>query len=417
MSSTTKRGQLTQLNSTNDLDVLHPETEASIVTYTNTTSGLTATNVQAAIDEIVNQGVGVTGVKGNAEATYRTGDVNLTPANIGAEEAFTDGSATIASKSGEVVTIKAGVIQSGGAIDNSTGTDITLGSAAVKSYTTSVTQNSTDLVTSGAVWSAIDNLPEPMVFKGSVGTGGTVEWANLPSPATSNVGFTYKVITKHTSAPICDVGDTIISDGTNWVVIPSGDEPSGTVTSVGLTTTANEGLTVSGSPVTGSGTMTVNLDTAYGDKKNPYGSKTKNTVLAAPSNANGTPSFRTLVAADIPDLSSLYQPLDADLTAIAGLSGNSGLLKKTAANTWSLDTSTYITENQTITISGDASGSGKTSITLTLANSGVTAGTYSAVTVNAKGLVTAGGQMIEVGTSSTPSSSLAVGGLFFKPLE
>ena len=41
--------------------------------------------------------------------------------------------------------------------------------------------------------------------------------------------------------------------------------------------------------------------------------------------------------------SSTYQPLDADLTAIAALSGTSGILKKTAANTWSLDTSTYLT--------------------------------------------------------------------------
>jgi hypothetical protein len=40
---------------------------------------------------------------------------------------------------------------------------------------------------------------------------------------------------------------------------------------------------------------------------------------------------------------STYQPLDADLTAIAGLSGTSGFLKKTAANTWSLDTNTYLT--------------------------------------------------------------------------
>jgi hypothetical protein len=37
------------------------------------------------------------------------------------------------------------------------------------------------------------------------------------------------------------------------------------------------------------------------------------------------------------------QPLDADLTAIAALAGTSGLLKKTAADTWSLDTSTYLT--------------------------------------------------------------------------
>ena len=84
------------------------------------------------------------------------------------------------------------------------------------------------------------------------------------------------------------------------------------------------------------------------------------------------------------------QALDADLTAIAALAGTSGLLRKTAADTWSLDTNTYLTANQTITLSGDATGSGTTSIVVTLANSGVTAGTYRSVTVNAKGLVTAG---------------------------
>lgn len=50
----------------------------------------------------------------------------------------------------------------------------------------------------------------------------------------------------------------------------------------------------------------------------------------------------------------------------------------------------YITGNQNITVSGDASGSGATAITLTLANSGVTAGTYTKVTVDAKGRVTSG---------------------------
>ena len=49
----------------------------------------------------------------------------------------------------------------------------------------------------------------------------------------------------------------------------------------------------------------------------------------------------------------------------------------------------FITGNESITISGDASGSGTTSISLTLANSGVTAGTTSGVTVDAKGRVTA----------------------------
>ena len=75
-----------------------------------------------------------------------------------------------------------------------------------------------------------------------------------------------------------------------------------------------------------------------------------------------------------------------------------------------------------ISITGDASGnttfdgSADKSITLTLANTGVTAGTYSAVAVDAKGRVTAGNQIVEWGTSgqTTPSANLAVGGLFFE---
>lgn len=39
----------------------------------------------------------------------------------------------------------------------------------------------------------------------------------------------------------------------------------------------------------------------------------------------------------------VYQPIDADLTAIAALAGTAGLLKKTAVNTWALDTSVYLT--------------------------------------------------------------------------
>ena len=38
-----------------------------------------------------------------------------------------------------------------------------------------------------------------------------------------------------------------------------------------------------------------------------------------------------------------YQPLDLDLTSIAGLAGTTGLLRKTGANTFILDTTTYLT--------------------------------------------------------------------------
>jgi hypothetical protein len=66
------------------------------------------------------------------------------------------------------------------------------------------------------------------------------------------------------------------------------------------------------------------------------------------------------------------QPIDADLTAIAGLIGTTGLLRKTAADTWTLDTNTYLTGNQTITLSGDISGTGTTAITATIGSGKVT---------------------------------------------
>lgn len=53
-----------------------------------------------------------------------------------------------------------------------------------------------------------------------------------------------------------------------------------------------------------------------------------------------------------------------------------------------------------------------------LSDTGITPGTYSALTVGADGRATAGGFMIEIGTSgqTTPSTNLAVGGLFFKQI-
>lgn len=113
----------------------------------------------------------------------------------------------------------------------------------------------TGYATTTYVDDAIAALPEPMLFKGSVGTGGTI--TSLPTAAAANEGFTYKVITALSTPVTAKVGDTVISTGSEWVVIPSGDEPSGTVTSVGLSNATDGGLSISGSPITSSGSITV----------------------------------------------------------------------------------------------------------------------------------------------------------------
>lgn len=117
-----------------------------------------------------------------------------------------------------------------------------------KTIVTTLGNDDATLPTSKAVKDAIDALPEPMIFKGTLGTGGTI--TSLPAAASGNNGFTYKVITAGTYASqSAKVGDVFISNGSSWNLIPSGDEPSGTVTNVATGT----GLT--GGPITSSGTI------------------------------------------------------------------------------------------------------------------------------------------------------------------
>ena len=83
----------------------------------------------------------------------------------------------------------------------------------------------------------IDTLPLPMIFKGTLGTGGTI--STLPTASSSNEGYVYIVITDGTYAgQSAKAGDTFVSDGSSWVLVPSGDDPSvidDSVTSTALT--------------------------------------------------------------------------------------------------------------------------------------------------------------------------------------
>lgn len=83
----------------------------------------------------------------------------------------------------------------------------------------------------------------------------------------------------------------------------SGGGGGGTVTSVGLA--LPNIFTVSGSPVTGSGTLTGSLV-----------SQSQNLVFASPNGSSGTPTFRTLVAADLPAGTGTLTSLNGLTTAV-----------------------------------------------------------------------------------------------------
>lgn len=94
---------------------------------------------------------------------------------------------------------------------------------------------------------------------------------------------------------------------------------TGTVSSVGLSLPAT--FTVSNSPVTGAGTLTA-----------VWASQTANQVLAAPNGASGTPTFRALVAADIPTLNQNTTGTASNVTGIVAIAnGGTGQNSRQAA--------------------------------------------------------------------------------------
>jgi hypothetical protein len=101
-----------------------------------------------------------------------------------------------------------------------------------------------------------------------------------------------------------------ITNGAGLISIAS--TATGTVTSVTGT-----------SPVVSSGgtTPAISLAANYGDTQNPYASKTANFVLAAPNGSAGVPTFRAVVAADIPTLNQNTTGNAATVTTNANLTG------------------------------------------------------------------------------------------------
>ena len=116
------------------------------------------------------------------------------------------------------------------------------------------TTSATSVWSSSKVNNEITNLPNPMIFKGTLGTGGTIQ--TLPTASSSNEGYTYKVITAGTYASIsAKVGDVFVSNATEWVLIPAGDEDSDTW----------RNIKVNGTEILGSAISTGALDLVAGN--------------------------------------------------------------------------------------------------------------------------------------------------------
>jgi hypothetical protein len=193
-------------------------------------------------------------------------------------------------------------------------------------------------------------------------------------------------------------GQVLTSAGTG--ATPTWTTPTtGTVTSVTGT-----------SPVVSSGgtTPAISLATAYGDTLNPYASKTANFILAAPNGSPGVPTFRAMVAADVPAL--------AYVTSVGGTGTVNGItLTGTVTSSGNLTLGGTLggignSQLTNSTISGVALGGNLFDLTAGTGVSFSTGTTYNgsaAITINATGT---GGTVTSVaaltlGTTGTDLSS------------
>ena len=444
MPDSTKKYQIQQKQADGML-TLHPETDADVVKYDGTSAGLTSTNVQDAVDELktlmndITGGGVVTGVKGGVEESYRQGNVNITKANIGL------GNVDDTSDLNKPI---------------STATQAALDSKANTSDLTNYIPTSQKGAANGVATLGSDSkipvaqLPDlsatyiPVSQKGTnngvatLGSDGRVPSSQLPSYVDDVIEGYYfdgkfyreeahtNEITPEEGKIYIDIGTVTPNQqyrwsGTQYVSISSSlalGETAGTAYegNKGKQNADNIAAIIAGTQAVGKATS---ADTATNANHATSADTADEATHAASADSATSATNATNVTTNINGhaISDIFETNGT--TVKEATHAASAASSTSAASATTAESAAKLTTARAITLSGDVSGtanfdgSAPATITTALANVG-TAGTYSVVTTDAKGRVTAGGQIIEVGATSqgAPSSTLAVGGIFFKKI-
>lgn len=398
-----RRVLIQEKTGTDTLVNIYPDTVAERVWYDEETSikEKLDNEVKGLTSKIENLNTGVTGVKGDSETSYRTGQVNITKANIGLGSVENRGIDATPKQDSESYVMSGGVY------------------TAIKSTETNLSSKINDITA----------IAQGKTSTYVVDTTVSGNYANGQLNYDKTTGVQQTTLSKTLKLKTIDNSEVSLSDLKvgDIVLVTSKDKYDWWVGSVETTT--------------------IVLYTFEAEKVDL-------TEYATKTYADGVPTTN-----EYEFYTNIKKTVVDGITHLFYVSStNSSRIDNTNAKVFDFEKgytavgkANQLTNARNISLSGDATGSGSfdgsKDITITttigdgkittskladssvtgakildgtitaakLADSDVTAGTYSAVEVNAKGIVTKGANYIEYGTKSnnTPSSNLVIGGLFF----
>lgn len=391
MAETTNKYKIQQKLQNGDLLTLHPETDASVVKIDYSRLEKPYDNVQTAIedfDDMIKANTEaisrlpssvVSGVKGDAETEYRTGQVNITKVNIGLgnvnNTADIDKPVSIAQQA-QFTAQGARITELENKVNGISGAMSYLGKS-----TTAITDGGTQAPTVKGTVIPISDLKEGNVVlydqQEFVWNGSTWEiFGDEGSYVLKNTKINGKALT----------GDVEIYAYEIKMTEDEGADTVGEILSYGQTAIDN----------ILNGNVAVGKATEADYATNAGSAITANTALTADQATTATTASKWTDATNLQVL--MRSGVNASEIMIQENSGIVGI-----------DGSETTTKH--ITIELGASG-------LPMSTENPNFATYSAVTFNAQGIAVAGQQAIEVGATNqtTPSTNLAIGGLFFKEI-